>query len=208
MLLSEEKSITDTFYLSGGTALAEFYLRHRYSEDLDFFSEQEFNPEAITVLLKRLQSAMNVDSFTFETSFNRNLFFLRSGADDIKTEFTYFPFARIEKGQTLGALLIDSLLDIAVNKVFTIYQKPRARDFIDLFFIMRARKEFTLPELIQKAQIKFDHHLDPLQMSAQLLKSKEAEDIPRFLMISLKDSEWRDFCRAEAKKLAESVLSK
>ena len=35
-LLSNEKSISDSFYLSGGTALAEFYLQHRLSEDLIF----------------------------------------------------------------------------------------------------------------------------------------------------------------------------
>ncbi len=29
---------SEYFYLAGGTALAEFYLRHRKSEDLDFFS--------------------------------------------------------------------------------------------------------------------------------------------------------------------------
>src|SRR6059036_1225209 len=26
------------YYLSGGTALAEYYLQHRYSDDLDFFT--------------------------------------------------------------------------------------------------------------------------------------------------------------------------
>ncbi len=31
------------FYLTGGTALGRFYLGHRYSEDLDFFLNQ--NPE-------------------------------------------------------------------------------------------------------------------------------------------------------------------
>ncbi len=41
-LLASEKVITDNFYLSGGTALAEFYLLHRLSEDLDFFSPNEF----------------------------------------------------------------------------------------------------------------------------------------------------------------------
>lgn len=32
-----EKLIYDFFYLTEGTALSEFYLHHRYSEDLDFF---------------------------------------------------------------------------------------------------------------------------------------------------------------------------
>ena len=35
-LLSEEDLITDSFYLSGGTALAEFYLKHRFSTDREF----------------------------------------------------------------------------------------------------------------------------------------------------------------------------
>ena len=39
--IGKNKFITGNFYLTGGTALAEFYLKHRYSEDLDFFSEQE-----------------------------------------------------------------------------------------------------------------------------------------------------------------------
>ncbi|MCZ7666433.1 MAG: nucleotidyl transferase AbiEii/AbiGii toxin family protein [Chloroflexi bacterium] len=30
-------SLGDNFYLTGGTALAAFYLQHRFSEDLDFF---------------------------------------------------------------------------------------------------------------------------------------------------------------------------
>ena len=29
------------FYLTGGTALAAFYLQHRFSDDLDFFTEEE-----------------------------------------------------------------------------------------------------------------------------------------------------------------------
>ena len=46
-LLAGDYSISSRFYLTGGTALAEFYLKHRYSEDLDFFCEQEFDPQNI-----------------------------------------------------------------------------------------------------------------------------------------------------------------
>ncbi len=35
-----EQADTDAFYLSGGTALAEYYLQHRQSDDLDFFTRQ------------------------------------------------------------------------------------------------------------------------------------------------------------------------
>ena len=203
--LAAEKSISDAFILSGGTALAEFYLHHRYSEDLDFFAEEEFDPQSISVLLKRLQEPLHIDFFTYEQSFNRNLFFLHIGDDVIKTEFTYFPFAPIEKGPAAGSLRIESLLDIAANKVFTIYQKPRARDFIDLYCILRAHVEWSIRDCMQKAQIKFDHYLDPLQMSAQLLKAEEATDLPR-MVTSVQPAQWREFCRAEAKKIAQSIM--
>ncbi len=35
--LGEEAFFKKHFYLTGGTALAGFYLHHRYSEDLGFF---------------------------------------------------------------------------------------------------------------------------------------------------------------------------
>jgi len=40
-LVKVESEITKRFYLTGGTALAEFYLKHRLSEDIDLFTEEE-----------------------------------------------------------------------------------------------------------------------------------------------------------------------
>ncbi|MDP2630997.1 MAG: nucleotidyl transferase AbiEii/AbiGii toxin family protein [Candidatus Uhrbacteria bacterium] len=148
-LLSEDEHICQTFYLSGGTALAEFYLHHRFSEDLDFFSEEEFESEGVSAVLKKIQKAAGVLSVRYEQSFNRNLFFLELEKDEIKTEFTYFPFPRMEQKKKIGNLSIDSLIDIAVNKIFTIYQKPRSRDYIDLYFIMK-RESWVIADLVKK----------------------------------------------------------
>ena len=63
ILLSKQAIITKKFYLSGGTALAEYYLRHRYSEDLDFFSLDEVDPMAIQVILKKQWSVRNKLNF-------------------------------------------------------------------------------------------------------------------------------------------------
>ena len=35
--------LKNNFYFTGGTVLSEFYLQHRYSNDLDFFSENKFD---------------------------------------------------------------------------------------------------------------------------------------------------------------------
>ena len=204
-LLSQEKSICANFYLTGGTALAEFYLHHRLSDDLDFFSEQEFDPQSISVVLKKIQQAAGIRNIEYQQSFNRNLFFLHTDTDIIKTEFTYFPFPRIEQKEKIGELFIDSITDIAVNKVFTIYQKPRSRDFIDLYLILTNNPELTIDSLIDKAKIKFDHYLDPVQLGAQYMKAKELKDYPRMLE-KLDETVWQEFFIKEAKKLSSKIF--
>ena len=205
-VISKDKMICDNFYLTGGTALAEFYLQHRLSEDLDFFSENEFESQDISVFLKKIKKEAKIKKVEFQQSFNRNLFFLDlTDGDKIKTEFTYFPFVRIEKKEKIGNLFIDSLLDIAVNKVFTIYQKPRARDFIDLYFILQKDKNLSLDDLIKKAQIKFDNYLDPILLGAQYLKVTELKDFPKML-VDVKETVWQNFFINEAKKLSSKVL--
>ena len=204
-LLSREKLISDSFYLSGGTALAEFYLQHRISKDLDFFSENEFDPIFITSTFKKIQDKASIVKVNYEQSFNRNLFFLELKGDSIKTEFTYFPFTRIESKKKFGDLYIDSLIDIAVNKIFTIYQKPRSRDFIDLYFILMKEKEWNIDMLIEKAQVKFDNYINPLQLSSQFIKSEVLKDYPNMIN-KIDEKEWQGFFIKEAKRLAESRL--
>jgi len=70
-------------------------------------------------------------------------------------------------------LEVESLFDIAVNKIFTIYQKPRSRDFIDIYFILK-EKNWFVADLLKNAKIKFDWHIDPTQLGTQPLLSKMA----------------------------------
>ena len=205
VLLSEEKLIAESFYLTGGTALAEFYLQHRLSEDLDFFSEKEFDPIFVSSIFKKIQSKAGIKKVNFEQSFNRNLFFLELENEIIKTEFTYFPFSRIESKEKFGNLYIDSLIDIAVNKIFTIYQKPRSRDFIDLYCILTKEKSWSFDEIIKKAQVKFDTYIDPIQLSSQFVKAEVLKDYPNMIK-KIKEKEWQSFFMKEAKRLAESKI--
>lgn len=202
--LRESNFFTRRFYLTGGTALAAFYLQHRYSEDLDFFSENEFDVSQLSVFLKTIKDDMRISKIDFQQSYNRNLFFLTIGNEILKTEFTFFPFPRIKKGVKAHGVEIDSLLDIAVNKLFTIYQRTKARDYIDLYFICRGKK-FLIHDLVQKAKAKFDWHIDPIQLGTQFLKAREAQDYPRMIK-ETSDKEWQSFFTEEARKLEGMVL--
>ncbi|KKP38279.1 MAG: hypothetical protein UR28_C0019G0034 [Candidatus Peregrinibacteria bacterium GW2011_GWF2_33_10] len=202
--ISKNKEITDCFYFGGGTVLAEYYLHHRYSEDLDFFSTKEFESESIYIFFKNISKKCKILKIDFKQSFNRNLFFLYLDNDIIKTEFTYFPFENIEKCKTINNIKINSLLDIAVNKVFTIYQNPRSRDFIDLFFIIKEKK-WNIDDLIKKAKIKFDWHIDYIQLGSQFTKILELKDYPRMIK-KINMQEIENYFLNLAKKFSSKIL--
>jgi predicted nucleotidyltransferase component of viral defense system len=84
-LLFSNHNIRDNFYLTGGTALAEYYLKHRYSEDLDFFSPEEVDPMPIQVILKSISGKAQIRKIDYQQSFNRNLFFLHFEDEITKT---------------------------------------------------------------------------------------------------------------------------
>ncbi len=201
---AQEPFIRDTFYFTGGTPLAAFYLQHRYSEDLDFFSENEFDPQSFLVFCKKLKTEGLISGVDYEQSFNRNMYQLSLGDEVVKTEFTYFPFPRLEHGIPHYGLQADSMLDIAVNKLFTIYQRSKARDYIDLYLLCR-EKGYKLDDLQKKARAKFDFHIDPLQLGTQFIKAETAEDTPR-MIIELPNKEWQDFFMEAAKALKDDVL--
>lgn len=196
--------LSKLFYLTGGTPLAAFYLQHRYSEDLDFFSEQEVDPLALQVFFKEQKESLDIRNLDFKQNMNRNLFFLELPSGILKTEFTYFPFPRIERGPTKYGISADSLLDIAVNKLFTIYQRTAARDYIDLYCIC-GREGYSIEDLLKKAKVKFDWHIDPLQLGTQFIKATEVSDLPH-MIIDLPAQQWQDFFLAEAKKLESQII--
>jgi predicted nucleotidyltransferase component of viral defense system len=176
--LIADTDLANHFYFGGGTALSHFYLQHRLSEDLDFFSQIEFDPQDITISLKSIQKKLGFESFDYQSSFNRNLYFLCfDNGYILKLECTYYPFEQVEQPKKIDGLLVDSVIDIATNKLFTIAQKPRGRDYFDLYFIIK-KYDFTLEDLRMKAKLKFDWHIDPLQLASRLFEVDAHIDDP------------------------------
>ncbi|MEX0896016.1 MAG: nucleotidyl transferase AbiEii/AbiGii toxin family protein [Patescibacteria group bacterium] len=203
--LISETSLAEHFYFSGGTALSHYYLQHRYSEDLDFFCHEEFDAQDITVIIKSLQKKLEFISFDYQNSFNRNLYFIRFKDESVlKLEFTYYPFEQIEHPEKKDGLLVDSVIDIATNKLFTIVQKPRGRDYFDLYTIIR-KYGFGTEELRMKAKLKFDWHVDPLQLASRLFEADAHLDDP-IIIGSLDRKSLSDFFHIEAEKLKGEIV--
>ena len=200
-------NLAKEFYFSGGTALSHYYLQHRLSEDLDFFREEEFDVQATYVALKSLKTQIKYDKIDFQTNMNRNLFFLHFQDKSIlKLEFTYYPFAQVEPPKIIDGLLVDSAIDIATNKLFTIVQTPRGRDYYDLYYLIN-KYGYTIAKLRMLAKQKFDWHIDPLMLATQLNKANTFLDDP--ILIEKNDAAIIfNYFDEEAKKLSSEILSK
>lgn len=203
--LISQTELANYFYFGGGTALSHYYLQHRFSEDLDFFNQNEFDTQSVTVVLKSFQKKLGFVSLDYQNSFNRNLFFLRFNDDGVlKLEFTYYPFQQVEQPKKNDGLLVDSVIDIATNKLFTIAQNPRGRDYFDLFSIIQ-KYNFILEDLRMKAKLKFDWHVDSLQLASRLFEVDTHVDDP-ILDGDFDRKQMIDFFQTEAEKMKSEVV--
>ena len=194
------------FYLTGGTCLSEFYLKHRYSEDLDFFSEKEIDFLLINTFIKKSKKKLEYQKINFQKSFNRNIYQLIFDKKNfLKVEFTYFPFGPVEKTIKKGELFIDSLKDLAVNKIFTIIQNPRGRDYFDLYFILKKTK-WDFDNLLKLARIKFDYQIDYLNVGSQLIRFSDFKDDPILVDKMSNFEEIEVFFNNLAKNLKKRIL--
>jgi len=204
-LFSKEDYLIRKFYFTGGTPLATFYLFHRISEDLDFFSEQEIHLPSIERFIGKIKKKLKLVNVDYRKFLGLHSFYLFFGKEKfLKVDFNYYPFPRIEKGLKYKRISVDSLYDIAVNKIHTISMKARARDFIDIYFVIK-EKRYTLEKLLIGAKAKFDWHIDPIQLGTQLIKAAEVKDYPRMLK-QVDHQEWKRFFVEEAKKLKKEIF--
>lgn len=133
-----------SFYLSGGTALS-LQLGHRESEDLDFFSEELFNPQLVQQDLLTRGELKNV--MLEKGTINAFM-------DTVKLQFLHYPYNLLEPLITWNTIYLSSVLDIACTKLITISSRGSKKDFIDLYFILQ---KYTLEELLTKLDEKYKH---------------------------------------------------
>jgi len=191
-IVAEDKHLCKKFYLTGGTPLSAFYLYHRISEDIDLFCEEEINLLPIRAFLGKVHRKLKLKKIDYRNFLGLHSFELYfSEKEKLKVDFNYYPFPRIEKGIKYKNISVDSIYDIAVNKVHTIAMKPRARDFIDIYFIIKEKK-YSFDDLIMKAKAKFDWHIDPIQLGIAFTQAAELKDYPRMIK-KIDHREWKQF---------------
>ncbi len=190
------------FYFSGGTALSAFYLNHRYSEDLDFFSKEKFDNQVIFTLMEEWSRRhhFHTQSRMFEVVYKFDLVFPHD--TPLKVDFSYYPYKQLEPGTTVESVKIDSLLDIAVNKVVTVSQRTEVKDFVDLYFLLQ---KFSIWDLLQGAKVKFGLDIEPFLLAADFLKIDDFTYLPR-MTEPLTLEEIKSFYRQRATDLGKQSV--
>lgn len=181
-LATKAGEITKRFYLTGGTALSEFYLKHRFSDDIDLFSEKEVSHTLVEAFLQKIAPKLGIKKIVKQQILGLYTYKLQhKDGDSLKTDFSFYPFPRVEKGKNFGNLEISSLYDIAVNKIHTIAMRTNARDFVDIYFIFKETEYHDLQKIRLDSQAKFDWPLEAKNLINQFLKVKDLTGFPKML---------------------------
>lgn len=191
------------FYLSGGTALSAYHLHHRISDDLDFFSMDKPDRTFLLTFVQHLKDSLGALEVRFEYIYDRNLYFL-SFADgyELKLEFTYYPYAVIERQLQLDGILIDSLCDITANKLMAMLERFDPKDFADLFYLLQDR---ALNEVRLDAEVKFKIKISDMFLGSELAKVSRIEALPKMLK-PLSVVQLKEFFSDQAREFRTSIL--
>jgi predicted nucleotidyltransferase component of viral defense system len=150
------EEIQENFYLTGGTALSAFYLGHRLSEDMDFFTDAEEKMAPIEFLTGVIKSLPSVDHLHFERLFDRRIFVATFKDNQVlKVEFTSYPFKSLEDRFKVGKLCVDSLTNLVTGKLFAMADRFDPKDFVDLYFVLK-EKGLKLEKLIRLTEERFE----------------------------------------------------
>lgn len=176
------------YYLTGGTALSEFYLQHRHSDDLDFFTRNQHDMERDFEAFQNVLTSSGFEITQENLRPEQAIFFLRptgQATDPLKIEFARDVPTRMAPPHVVGKIVVDSFEDIAVNKVCAILNRdpPEPKDFADLFFIL-AESSYSVDYLLSRAREKeafLDQEEGVLTFATNLLAVDRFEMLPRML---------------------------
>lgn len=205
-LVKNHEKIRDLFYLTGGTALSEFYLKHRFSDDLDFFTnEKEFPRFEIEAFAEVIKKEIKANEVEYRHIYDRRIFFFKKDNEELKMEFTYYPFSLLNSPNNFNGLLTDSLEDIAANKFMALMDRIEAKDFVDLFFLFK-EFGFNVDKIKSLIAQKFNFNLDVVTIGSELAKVRNLTELPRMIK-PLTMSELKLFFEELAKSLKSEILT-
>lgn len=171
------------FYFTGGSALGFYYLKHRLSDDLDFFTHTE---ELIQQISRKLKIELEKKRISVNITRSFKSFvemIVEDKMESTKIQFAFDSPYRLEKTQNFNGVIVDSVTDMAVGKLLALFGRASERDFVDIYFIVK-EGFCDLNTLIQKASEK-DPGMDKYYLAIAFEQVRNLPDDQRDLKIRL-----------------------
>jgi len=149
-IIFSEESI---FYLTGGTCINRFYSEKRYSDDLDFFTNDN------NLFRENIRSIFNFfdeKKIIFETVADSKDFVRIKIKDILKVDFVndrIYYYGRTVKSES--GYILDNTMNMSANKLSAIVGRDEPKDIFDLF-LLSTLSEFnwnTVSEIARKKEL-------------------------------------------------------
>lgn len=188
------------FYLSGGSALGIFYLDHRRSRDLDFFTPDRFDGRRLALQLQSVAEEIGAALESVETSPEFLRFRLHRGDETELLDFVRetLPQAQPEK-PGFGPVRVDALADIGANKLCALLGRAEVKDLVDLYFLEKAGHPWAS---FWEAACRKDAGLEPSTLS-WVLSTMDLGEIPALLIRPVSAEALSAYAAALRDRLAE-----
>ena len=171
------------FYWTGGTLLSHYYLHHRKSFDLDFFSDRPFTRDSLTPFIEHVTRALGIENLSESRIYDR-WEFVSPTTPPLRFEFVHYNHEK-KRLAPLGSykgLAIDSLPDLAANKTMAYFDRNQPKDLFDVYPLLKKRK-FTVGKLLSLVEQKFGSRFPEFLFWSESAKSlKRLESLGPYLL--------------------------
>lgn len=196
----------DQFYLTGGTALAEFYLGHRLSFDLDFFTGIDGLVQPVSYQLETLTRSHDLSIQVVRRFATFVEFQIADDQETLKIDlaldspFRLYPPILCEPG-----IRVNHFTDLCVDKLLAYFGRAEPRDAVDLYFILQSQSPESLMKLAAQKDPGFDLYWFAIALNRCLDFPDEPERWPVKMLVDWSPGEIKAVFQNWSIRLMESL---
>lgn len=193
------------FYLTGGTALAEFYFGHRKSYDLDLFTTESELILPFTRLAEDYLKQSGLKANVIRRFVSLVEFEVLGKEGSTRLQFALdSPFRFENPINSEYGILVNDYKDLIIDKLLAFFGRTEARDAIDLYFILKHNNIWDLCILAKQKDPGFDLYW----LAVAMQKIQEfPDDMGRWPVEMLAPVEIRDIKNLFS-RIAKEILDK
>ena len=143
---------TQDFFLTGGAALAEFYLHHRETEDLDLFTLPGVEISVGVQALIDATHSLGGSAKVLRESGDFKRYVVSRGTEMTLVDLVVDRAPQTAEKQSFGSVRVDAVSEIAANKLCALLDRIEVRDLIDLELLLQMG--LSLEAVLEDAQKK------------------------------------------------------